>query len=118
MVSEFSLQSEIKGDCVVINTSGYVNNLGGQKIIDEFNTHHENGLKKYVLNLAESKIVNSIGISFLIEMIEKLNDSSGKLVFANLDPSVEKTFTIMGLFHYAEKSEDVESGLTKLNGEN
>ncbi len=116
MVSEFSLQSEIKGDCVVINTSGYVNNLGGQKIIDEFNTHHQNGMKKYVLNLAESKIVNSIGISFLIEMIEKLNDSGGKLVFANLDSSVEKTFTIMGLFHYSDKADDVDSGLSMLNG--
>ncbi|MBZ0179278.1 MAG: STAS domain-containing protein [Ignavibacterium sp.] len=114
MVSEFNLSSEVKDNCVVINTSGYVNNLGGQKIIDEFNTHHQKGIKNYVLNLAESKVVNSIGISFLIEVIEKLNDSNGKLVFANLDPSVDKTFTIMGLFHYAEKAQDVDEGIKLL----
>lgn len=111
MVSEFNLNSEVKNDCVVINTSGYVNNLGGQKIIDEFNIHHQKGLKNYILNLAESKVVNSIGISFLIEVIEKLNESEGKLIFTNLDPSVDKTFTIMGLFHYAEKATDVDEGL-------
>ena len=110
MVSEFNLNSEVKNDCVVINTSGYVNNLGGQKIIDEFNTHHQKGLNNYIFNLAESKVVNSIGISFLIEVIEKLNESKGKLVFTNLDPSVDKTFTIMGLFHYAEKADNVEEG--------
>ncbi len=117
MVSEFNLNSEVKNDCVVIKTTGYVNNLGGQKIIDEFNTYHQNGLNNYILNLAESKVVNSIGISFLIEVIEKLNESKGKLVFTNLDPSVDKTFTIMGLFHYAEKADTVDAGLQLLNNQ-
>jgi len=115
MVSEFNLNSEVKNDCVVMNTSGYINNLGGQKIIDEFNNHHKDGINNYILNLAESKVVNSIGISFLIEVIEKLNDSNGKLVFTNLDPSVDKTFTIMGLFHYAEKAENVDDGMKLFN---
>lgn len=116
MISEFSLNSEVKNDCVVINTSGYINNLGGQKIIDEFNAHYKNGITNYILNLAESKVVNSIGISFLIEVIEKLNDSKGKLVFTNLDPSVDKTFTIMGLFHYAEKADNVDEGMKLFPG--
>lgn len=111
MISEFSLNSEVKNDCVVINTSGYINNLGGQKIIDEFNSHHQNGMNNYILNLAGSKVVNSIGISFLIEVIEKLNESKGKLVFTNLDPSVDKTFMIMGLFHYAAKAETIDEGI-------
>ena len=64
------------------------------------------------MNLAESKVVNSIGISYLIEMIDKLNQSDGKLIFTNLDPTIEKTFTIMGLFHFAEKAESIETALT------
>jgi anti-anti-sigma factor len=114
MVSEFNLNSEVKNECVVIKTSGYVNNLGGQKIIDEFNSHHQKGLNNYILNLADSKVVNSIGISFLIEVIEKLNESNGKLIFTNLDPSVDKTFTIMGLFHYAEKASTEDEGFELL----
>jgi anti-anti-sigma factor len=113
MVSDFNLNSEIRDNNVVIYTSGYINNLGGQKIIDEFNLHHQNGINNFILNLAESKVVNSIGISFLIEIIEKLNDSEGKLIFTNLDPSVDKTFTIMGLFHYAEKAENVDEAISK-----
>lgn len=116
MIAEFSLNSEVKNDCVVINTSGYINNLGGQKIIDEFNSHHQNGVNNYILNLAGSKVVNSIGISFLIEVIEKLNESKGKLVFTNLDPSVDKTFMIMGLFHYASKAENIDEGIKLFEG--
>lgn len=111
MVSEFNLRFTKKEDCVIITTSGYINNLGGQKIIDGFNKYFNNGVRNFIVNLADSKVVNSIGISFLIEIIEILNDSKGKLVFTNLDPAVDKTFTIMGLFQYAEKAESVDAGL-------
>ena len=63
------------------------------------------------MNLADSKVVNSIGISFLIEIIEKLNDSQGKLVFTNMDPAIEKTLTIMGLFNFAAKENSVDDAL-------
>jgi len=115
MVSEFNLTAEVKNQCTVITTSGYINNLGGQKIIEEFNAHYSKGINNYVMNLADSKVINSIGISFLIEVIEKLNDSKGKLVFTNLDSSIDKTFTIMGLFQYALKADTVEDGIKLIN---
>ena len=111
MEQELKLSSEVKNDCLIMTTSGYVNNTGGEKISDEFNTHFEKGTRKIILNLAESKVVNSIGISFLIEIIEKLNDTDGKLVFTNLDPAVEKTLTIMGLFNFAGKATTVEDAI-------
>lgn len=114
MEVEFSLASEIKGDCLVIITDGYVNNHGGEKIADEFDKHFEKGVKKVVINLAKSKVVNSIGISFLIEIIEKLNEVGGKLYFTNLDSSIEKTLTIMGLFNFAEKAATVEDAVKAL----
>lgn len=111
MINEFKLQSELKDNCLVIDTYGYINNIGGQKIVDEYKSHSDNGINNIVLNLKETKIVNSIGISFIIEIIESLNSSNGKLIFANLDPTIEKTFTIMGLFQYANKAESVDDAL-------
>ncbi len=55
-----------------------------------------------LLNLVGTKIVNSIGISFLIEIIEKMLEIHGKLAFCNLTPTIEKTFNIMGLTQYAD----------------
>ncbi|MCF8260714.1 MAG: STAS domain-containing protein [Melioribacteraceae bacterium] len=111
MSSEFNLKSEQRDNCIVVETTGYINNIGGQKLVEEFSKHHNEGNKNFVFNLAQSKIVNSIGISFLIEVIEKLNDTGGKLIFSNLDPTIDKTFNIMGLFQYAQKADDVESAL-------
>ena len=53
------------------------------------------------MDLEDSKVVNSIGVSILIEIIEKLQDVNGKLGYFNLAPIVEKTFTIMGLTKYS-----------------
>lgn len=114
MTNEFTLNSEVKDNALIIKTSGYINNVGGQKILEEFNNHFTDGKTNVLLNLENSKVVNSIGISYLIEVIEKLNNSNGKLIFTNLDPSVEKTFTIMGLFQFAEKAENLDEALKKV----
>jgi anti-anti-sigma factor len=115
MDAEFSLKSEVKKDCLVIVTNGYVNNVGGEKIADEFNSHFEKGIHKIIINLADSKVVNSIGISFLIEIIEKLNEVGGKLYFTNLDSSIDKTLTIMGLFSFAGKAATADDAIKELS---
>ena len=111
MEQEFSLTSETKDDCLVITTTGYVNNRGGEAIAKEFTQHFEKGTKNIVINLAQSKVVNSIGMSFLIEIIDQLNDTGGKLIFTNLDPAVEKMLSIMGLFQFAGKEKTVDDAL-------
>ncbi len=108
MINEFNLTCVMKNDVLVITTEGYINNAGGEKISQEFDPHFQNGVTKLLIDMEGSKVVNSIGISFLIEIIEKLNEKKGILYFSNLDPSVEKTFTIMGLFQFAEKVSSVE----------
>lgn len=115
MEQEFALKSEVRNDCLVISTSGYVNNKGGEAIAREFDSHFTQGIKKVVINLEKSRVVNSIGMSFLIEIIERLEDSGGKLVFTNLDPGVEKMLSIMGLFNYAGKEKSVDDALKALS---
>jgi len=109
MSTEFNLISELQDRTLIIKTEGYINNAGGEKIVQELGKH--TGVNKLILNLEKSKVVNSIGISHLIEVIEKLNQINGKLIFTNLDPTIEKTFSIMGLFQFADKADSVESAL-------
>lgn len=111
MDQEFSLTSEIRNNCLIMTTSGYVNNKGGEAIAKEFTNHFERGIKNVVINLAHSKVVNSIGMSFLIEIIDQLNEGDGKLIFTNLDPAVEKMLSIMGLFQFAGKEKTVEDAV-------
>ena len=100
-MADFSLSTNVNGEIVIIKTSGYLNNIGGEKIADACYKEIDNGKNLFLLDLEESKVVNSIGVSILIEIIEKLQEVDGKLGYFNLAPIVEKTFTIMGLTKYS-----------------
>lgn len=113
MNTEFKLESSVLKDCLVIRTFGYVNNVGGEEIVKCFDESFQKGISKIVINLGESHVVNSIGISYLLEIIEKLMEKKGKLVFTNLQPAIEKTFSIMGLFHFAELAATEEEAIAK-----
>ena len=98
MNPEFNIDSKLEKNTIILTTHGYINNHGGEIISREAFKHISNGVKTVVLDLKDSKVVNSIGISLLIEIIEKLNNINGKLIFINLDPTIEKTFTITVCF--------------------
>lgn len=98
----------------VIYTDGYINNQGGEEIARVAYELIEKGHSKLLLNLARTKIVNSIGISILIEIIEKMLEIDGKLAFCCLTPTIEKTFNIMGLAQYASIYEDEAAALDGL----
>jgi anti-anti-sigma factor len=114
MEQEFSLNTEVRDNCLIIATSGYVNNTGGEAIARAFSDHFARGIKNIVINLAGTKVVNSIGMSHLIEIIEQTNEVSGKLIFTDLDPAVEKMLTIMGIFTFAGKESSVADALNAI----
>ncbi|HYM62537.1 MAG TPA: STAS domain-containing protein [Thermoanaerobaculia bacterium] len=85
----------------VLYTRGYINNVGGEEIANRAYELMDGGVRSLLLNLRETKIVNSIGISILIEIIEKMMEKGGKIGFCCLTPVIHKTFQIMGLANYA-----------------
>ncbi len=106
---------EEKSGVVVISTNGYFNNIAGDAVLEVFNQKMESGNTKFLIDMADSKVVNSIGVSILIEIIEKLQAVDGKMAFTNLAGIVEKTFNIMGITKYCEVYESIEVGIEKLS---
>ena len=111
MDGEFNLQTEKLENTLLIKTEGYINNTAGEKIAQFF---AENPIKNAVFDLEKSKVINSIGISYLLEVIEQINEREGKIIFLNLDPSIEKTFKIMGLFQFAQMADSLDSAMKEL----
>jgi len=111
-MTDFNLEIHEENDIIIIKTSGYLNNVGGEKISEACYSEIEKGKKYFLLDLENSKVVNSIGVSILIEIIEKLQEINGKLGYFNLAPIVTKTFKIMGISTYSEIYESKEEALT------
>jgi anti-anti-sigma factor len=93
--------AERRGEVAILWTDGYINNQGGEEIAKEAYRHLDAGARALIMNLEKTRIVNSIGISILIEVLERVMDKKGVLAFCGLTPTIDKTFRIMGLAQYA-----------------
>ena len=80
-MKDFDLTKNMVNDVLVMKTEGYINNTGGEKIAQEFEEPFNNGVTKLLIDIENSKVVNSIGISFLIEIIEKLTEKAAHYIF-------------------------------------
>jgi anti-anti-sigma factor len=116
MTDTLKVTLEKRGNLAVIYTEGYINNQGGEEIAKIAYRLIEDGEKRLLLNLEGTKIVNSIGISILIEIIERILEIDGKLAFCSLTKTIAKTFHIMGLTQYADIFEDEDSGVAAMTG--
>ena len=104
-------------DFGVIGAAGYINNEGGQAIADAAADLMGQGAKTLLIDLEGTRIINSIGVSILLEILEKLLDEKGRLAFCNLTPTISKTFEIMGLVQYAAIYPDRDSARAALEGD-
>lgn len=116
MTESLKLSVDRRDGVAVVYTDGYINNQGGEEIAKVAYELLDEGYKSLLLNLSETKIVNSIGISILIEIIEKMLEVDGKLAFCNLTPTIDKTFHIMGLAQYTSIFQDEAAALEGLGG--
>ncbi len=105
-----------EGSLAILKTDGYINNAGGEEIARQAYFLMGEGVSRFLLDLERTKIVNSIGISILIEILEKVLDQGGRLAFCRLTPTIEKTFQIMGLAQYARIFPVSEPALDWLRG--
>ena len=100
----------------IIAAAGYINNEGGQAIADAATELIEGGNRTLLIDLEGTRIINSIGVSILLEIMEKLLEDKGQLAFCNLTPTISKTFEIMGLVQYATVFPDRETAQSELMG--
>jgi len=114
MTEELKVAVDRKSNGAILYTRGYINNVGGEEIANRAYELMDEGVRTLLLNLRETKIVNSIGISILIEIIEKMMEKGGRIAFCCLTPVIHKTFQIMGLANYAKIYDSEEAAAAEL----
>lgn len=103
------------GEVAILAVAGYINNEGGEAIAAAGRQILAEGKKVILLDLAQTRIINSIGISLLLELLEACLGAGAVLAFCNLHPSVAKTFQVMGLAQYARIFGSREEALEALS---
>jgi anti-anti-sigma factor len=116
MSEEFSLSHQFDGQVLIIRTKGYLNYIGAEQVDEICSEHLEKSINRIVINLEQSPLINSIGISILIGVIEAIEESEGALAFTNLTPTNRKTFEMMGLLQFAQPFDNEDEAGAKFKG--
>lgn len=85
-------------DIGIVAIEGYIHAEGGKEILKACDLLLGEGIRHLILNLEGSRIINSIGVMCLFELIEKIDQTEGRVCFCCATPTLAKTFRIMGLF--------------------
>jgi anti-anti-sigma factor len=96
----FSVASRLVGDAAVIYPKGYLNNLSGESLVKECGIYIGKGITKIVVNFSETDLINSIGISLLLQIIEDLKNIKGTICCTNMSKFLRDNFEMLGLIQY------------------
>jgi len=97
-VKDVSVQTE--GEKSVVYATDYLNKLSGEKIERECKRQLDAGCKTLVLNFSETEIVNSIGISILLGVIDAASDKGAEIVFSDVNENTIQLFEMLGLTNH------------------
>ena len=114
MLNKFDIQVRESDGHAVIETAGYLNDALGEKLSETAQELIQKGYTQLVINLDQTSLINSIGISILIEIIEVLEEREGTLNFCGLSATQERTFRMMAIAKYAGIFPDEEAAIANL----
>ena len=102
------------GEIAVVYAGDYVNKLSGQRIERECLLRLEAGCRALVINFRGTELVNSIGVSILLGVIEVAERRGAPVVFANVSRHTVKLFELLGLTRLVVMAESEEAALATL----
>lgn len=106
--------AETVGEVEVVYAGDYVNKMSGQRIERECLTRMERGCRALVINFRDTELVNSIGVSILLGVIDEAERRGARVAFSNVSLHTLKLFDLLGLTRLVVLAENDEEALAIL----
>jgi stage II sporulation protein AA (anti-sigma F factor antagonist) len=107
-------QSPHAAEVAVVYAGDYVNKLSGQRIERECIQRIERGCRALVINFRDTELVNSIGVSILLGVIDTAERRGARVAFSNVSPHTFKLFELLGLTRLVLLADSEEAALAIL----
>lgn len=102
------------GEIAVVYAGDYVNKMSGQRIERECLQRMERGCRALVINFRDTELVNSIGVSILLGVIDAAERRGTRVAFTNLSLHTVKLFELLGLTRLVLLADSEEEALATL----
>lgn len=109
------VRSHCVGTTAVVYASDYLNKLTGEKIERECRRQLDGGCRALVIDFSDTKLVNSIGISILLGIIDVAEKNGAKIAFAEVNNQTVQLFEMLGLTRHVVLAKDEREALLTLS---
>src|SRR5262245_43899942 len=92
-----TVQARCVGETALSYAGDYLNKLSGERVERECKRQLETGCRALVINFRDTELVNSIGVSILMGVIDAAEQSSARLVFSDVNNHTAELFRLLGL---------------------
>jgi anti-anti-sigma factor len=106
------VQARSVGDTAIIYASDYLNKLTGERIERECKRQFEAGRDSVVINFRDTELVNSIGVSILMGVIDAAEQSQARLIFCDVNSQSASLFEMLGLTKHVKIAKDESEALS------
>ena len=114
-----SIKSNVRSHCVgttaVVYASDYLNKLTGERIERECKKQLESGARALVIDFSDTELVNSIGISILLGIIDIAEKGGALVVFSDVNSETVQLFDILGLTRHVVLAANEQEALANLS---
>ncbi len=100
MNTNYKIPVETSGETATVFASDYLNKLSGEQIERECRRQLDAGCKTLVVNFGETEIVNSIGVSILLGVIDAASEKGAEIVFSDVNDDTIQLFEMLGLTNH------------------
>jgi anti-anti-sigma factor len=107
-----SVRSHCIGKTAVIYASDYLNKLTGERIERECRRQLEGGCRALVIDFSETELVNSIGISILLGIIDLAEKKGAQVIFSDVNRQTIELFNMLGLTRHVVMARDEEEAIS------
>ena len=113
-----SIKSNVRSHCVgttaVVYASDYLNKLTGERIERECKKQLESGARALVIDFSDTELVNSIGISILLGIIDIAEKGGALVVFSEVNNETVQLFEMLGLTRHVVLAANEQEALSTL----
>jgi len=89
-------------DRAVVSAGDYFNKITGERVERECRERLRAGCRELVLDFGQTEIVNSVGVSILLGVIDSAQDNGAKVVLAGVNASTIELFEMLGVTRHVE----------------
>lgn len=112
------VKARLVDGAAIIYPGAYLNQLRGEVIENQCQELLSKGVRRLVINFEGTELINSIGISILLGVIDAANQANATLFLSNLNETNRELFEMLGLISRVNIEETEQTALERFGAQN